>query len=266
MSNFIKASVGCAALLVVASTLGVAADKDEPLIRLAVGPVTPKLPSDPCGPDGICDQKPAPPSPTPAGTFSCGADGICRRNECLQDPDCPSGMPPRTTVTPSASNVIDCTSIENTEIADAIEFGRNNWNAFETQLEGIRGWPVNIGKCLEDRFKRDGKVVCEQAATGLCRNAAAWGVPVLPGSKRAHLCPGFLQRVRQLPDPAANRQACYFAILTHEWAHTCERGHKTIEIMDDEAFIFFRDKYHPQVTVLFSKDDDNPSSPHCGLF
>ena len=70
-------------------------------------------------------------------------------------------------------------------------------------------------------------------------------------NKKCHMCPDFLAKIRKLPDPSTNRQACYFALVTHEWGHTCERGHKTLEIIDDEAFSFWKTK-HPEVTISFA--------------
>lgn len=67
-------------------------------------------------------------------------------------------------------------------------------------------------------------------------------------NKRAHFCPLFLNRVASLPNPAANREACYFALLAHEWAHACDRGHGTVEVIDDLAFQFFQQN-HPEVTT-----------------
>ena len=70
---------------------------------------------------------------------------------------------------------------------------------------------------------------------------------VLPEQARS-LLPLFLNRVASLPNPAANREACYFALLAHAWAHTCDRGHGTVEVTDDLAFQFFQQN-HPEVTT-----------------
>lgn len=145
---------------------------------------------------------------------------------------------------PAASNVTDCSSQETTEIGQAIDWGADNWTEFEKALEAFRGWPVNIGSCLENRFKKNGKVVCEQSSDGMCKGASGWASPL---TKKCHMCPGFLATVRALPN-LEDRQACYFALFAHEEGHTCERGHKTLEIIDDEAFNFWKSK-HPGVTI-----------------
>jgi hypothetical protein len=192
---------------------------------------------------------------------SCGLDGVCRVNECRSnpdpDPDCPGGLPrdpvgPPNRFQSRPSDIHDCTSQETAEMAAAIDWGAENWVEYKAALEEIRDWPVSIGNCLEERFQRNGKAVCESSTGGNCtfkgEPANAWASPF---NRRSHLCPGFLGRVRALPG-ATTRQACYFAIVTHEWGHTCERGHKVLEIIDDEAFLFWKAK-HPEVTIDFGR-------------
>ncbi len=140
----------------------------------------------------------------------------------------------------------DCTSKQNKEILKAIEWGANNWNEFEYALENIRDWPVNIGNCLENRFKKNGKVVCEKSDKGNCKGNNGWASAL---NKKCHMCPSFLDKIGKLPN-AVDRKACYFALVTHEWGHTCDRGHKTLEIIDDEAFDFWKSK-HPKTTINF---------------
>jgi hypothetical protein len=154
-------------------------------------------------------------------------------------------------VSPAALKVEACTSQQATEIAEVIDWGADNWAAYEKVLEGIRGWPVTIGKCLEGRFKSDGKVVCEQSQGGSCSdrkgNNNAFASPL---NKKCHFCPSFLRTVGAIPGKE-DRQACYFAEVTHEWGHTCDRTHKTIEIIDNEAFNFWKSK-HSAVTIAIS--------------
>lgn len=150
---------------------------------------------------------------------------------------------------PAALDVEGCTSQEATEIAEAIDWGADHWEEFESVLEDIRDWPVDIGNCLENRFKENGKVVCEKSMAGNCTSKDGpnngWASAL---TKKCHMCPDFLAKVRGISGKA-NRQACYFALVTHEWGHTCERGHKTLEIIDDEAFNFWKSK-HPDVTII----------------
>lgn len=140
------------------------------------------------------------------------------------------------------TEVKQCSSQETREIAEAIKWGAANWEEYETVLE--KAADVNIKNCLERRFKQDGKVLCESRATGFCKSNLGWASPL---NKRCHMCPGFLSTVRKLPGEAT-RKACYFALLSHELAHTCERMHRSIEDMDDAAFKFWKSK-HPEVAI-----------------
>lgn len=187
------------------------------------------------------------------GPAPCGQDGACNLAICPNDPDCPDDLPDRpdqstAPVPPTRpGDIKDCGGSVQGEIGRAIDWGADHWAEFEAALEAIRGWPVTIGNCLENRFKTNGKVVCEARTQGECATANGWASPF---NRRAHMCPSFLGIVAALPDPAANRQACYFALAAHEWGHTCERGHKTLEIIDDEAFDFWKSR-HPEVTISF---------------
>ncbi|MDH3599376.1 MAG: hypothetical protein OEU26_07005 [Candidatus Tectomicrobia bacterium] len=188
------------------------------------------------------------------GGDPCAKDGICNAGACKSDPDCPKNMPTgggsssSDPLPDSADGIKDCTTKQTREMAEAIEWGANNWKAYEKALEDIRDWPVNIGHCLENRFKKNGKVVCESKDKGQCKGNNGWASAL---NKKCHMCPSFLDTVSKIPDPVSNRQACYFALVTHEWGHTCERGHKTLEIIDDEAFNFWKSK-HSDVTISLS--------------
>jgi hypothetical protein len=150
-------------------------------------------------------------------------------------------------LSPAALKVEACSSVQAAEIGEAIEWGASNWAAYKKVLEGIRGWPVSIGNCLEGRFKSDGRVVCEASQTGMCSDPSTrgWASPL---NKKCHMCPSFLTNLTNNIAGKENRQACYFAMVTHEWGHTCERGHKTLEIVDNEAFNFWKSR-HPSVTI-----------------
>jgi hypothetical protein len=191
---------------------------------------------------------------TGATSVPCGADGICNAAACSRDPDCPGGVgrpaPEDSGLPQSSTEVRDCTAGEATEMREAVAWGAANWRGFESAMESFDGWPVNIKNCLENRFRGDGKVVCEQSSKGMCDGNNAWASPF---NRKCHLCPSFVSKVKGLSGDANkdNRAACYFAILTHEWAHTCERTHKTVEIIDNVAFDFYK-AAHPNVTIGIS--------------
>jgi hypothetical protein len=150
---------------------------------------------------------------------------------------------------PAALKVEKCTSVQAAEIGETIDWGAKNWTKYEKVLEKIRGWPVNIGKCLEGRFKSDGRVICEQSQGGSCSDRSGDNNGFAsPLNKRCHMCPSFLDSVAKIAGKE-NRQACYLALVTHEWGHTCERGHKTLEIIDNEAFNFWKSQHSTTVTI-----------------
>lgn len=141
-------------------------------------------------------------------------------------------------------DIKDCRPGETVEMAQAIDWGAAHWKEFESFLE--READVSIKNCLEQRFKKNGRVVCEKDMDGMCStrkgNNNAWASPF---NKRAHICPDFTATMRGKSGPTNknNRMACYFALITHEWAHTCERTHKSIERIDDAAFDFWKLKH-----------------------
>jgi len=147
-------------------------------------------------------------------------------------------------------DIKDCRPGETAEMAQAIDWGAAHWKEYESFLE--RATDVNIKNCLEERFKKNGRVVCEKDMGGQCSsrkgNANAWASPF---NKRCHMCPDFLTSIRAKAGEANknNRKACYFALITHEWAHTCERTHKSVEKIDDAAFDFWKAK-HADVTFV----------------
>lgn len=145
-------------------------------------------------------------------------------------------------------DIKDCRPGETAEMAQAIDWGAAHWKEFESFLEGRAD--VSIKNCLEQRFKKNGRVVCEKDMGGQCSSrkgtALAWASPF---NKRCHMCPDFMTYVRGKSGETDrnNRKACYFALITHEWAHTCERTHRTVERIDNAAFDFWKSK-HADVT------------------
>jgi len=188
---------------------------------------------------------------TGATSVPCGADGACNAAACSHDPDCPDGVgrpASEDSGLPQSSTVVsDCTAGEASEMREAVAWGAAKWLTFQSTMESFDAWPVDIKSCLENRFKDNGKVVCEQNSKGMCDGNNGWASPL---NQKCHLCPAFVNKVKGLSGDANkdNRKACYFAILTHEWAHTCERTHKTVEILDNVAFDFYK-AAHPTVTI-----------------
>lgn len=188
----------------------------------------------------------------------CGADNICNIAVCDNDPDCPlddlpnndSGGDSTPTDSPDRpEDIIDCTSREVTEIGLAVDSvsSSSDWNDFVDFIE--EGSSITIGNCLENRFKTNGKVVCESSQNGQCSNNDGsnnngWASYL---NKRAHFCPSFLDTVAGISG-VANRQACYFTLAAHEFSHTCWRDDGAAEDIDDLAFVYYKD-HHPDVTI-----------------
>jgi hypothetical protein len=186
----------------------------------------------------------------------CGADNICNIAVCDNDPDCGddnlpnngSGGGSTPTDSPDRPEDIEgCTSREVTEIGLAVDSVWASWNGFVDFIAEESG--ITIGNCLENRFKTNGKIVCESSQDGQCSdndgsNNNGWASYL---NKRAHFCPSFLDTVADISG-AANRKACYFALAAHEWAHTCWRDQGKAEEIDDLAFEYYKD-HHSDVTI-----------------
>lgn len=153
-------------------------------------------------------------------------------------------------------DIKDCRPGESVEMAQVIDWGANHWKEYEAHLE--RHADISVKNCLRNRFAKNGRVVCEQDMGGRCSHAKkgdanGWASPF---NKRCHLCPDFLQMVRDKtgPENKSNRKACYFALISHEWAHTCKRAHGSVEKIDDEAFNFWKAR-NPDVSITLADCD-----------
>src|SRR5688572_18828060 len=75
---------------------------------------------------------------SPEGPPPCGQDGICNVAACSNDPDCPKDLPsggggntspaPPNAHASRPGDVDDCTSTEDSEITEAIDWGAENWS------------------------------------------------------------------------------------------------------------------------------------------
>lgn len=124
------------------------------------------------------------------------------------------------------------TSVE-ADLRGVANYIKNNWDDFEDFVEDETG--LNIKSCMKNRFSKNGKIECESRMTGYCSGANGWAIP---GSKRIHLCPDFVTRVRNMSQ-GRNRRACYLALMAHEFAHTCARFERGSELIDDASFDYY---------------------------
>jgi|JI10StandDraft_1071094.scaffolds.fasta_scaffold793643_1 hypothetical protein len=129
-------------------------------------------------------------------------------------------------------------------------FVTDNWTSFENFLEAEAG--VSIGSCLENRFKTNGNVECD-STEGACAsggNVNGWASFL---SQTMHICVDpFLDNIQSgVSDD--NQEACLVALMTHEFGHTCWRGHGTVEDMDNAAFDWWASR--PGKNVTFDLSD-----------
>jgi len=125
-------------------------------------------------------------------------------------------------------------------------FVTDNWNSYETFVENAAG--VRIGNCLENRFKTNGKVECD-TTEGACDTNGSVNGWASYLSKTMHICVDpFLDNIQSgLTDD--NQEACLVALMTHEFGHTCWRGHGTVEDMDNAAFDWWASRAGKTVTI-----------------
>lgn len=132
-----------------------------------------------------------------------------------------------------------CNSTQREDLEQMANYVSNNWNDFENYID--RNYGINLKNCIENRFKKNGTIVCEDSCDP---GVNGWARYL---SKKAHFCPSFLNRVGRF-ERKVNRRACYFALAAHEFGHTCFRGHGTVEDIDDGAFEWY-ELTHPRVTI-----------------
>ncbi|MBL6991709.1 MAG: hypothetical protein ISR65_18150 [Bacteriovoracaceae bacterium] len=129
--------------------------------------------------------------------------------------------------TASALTTQGCNSTQRNDLQEMADYVNNHWNAFENYID--RHYGINLKSCIKNRFKKNGKIVCENSCSSGVNGYAYYL------SKKAHFCPSFLNRVGRL-SKKVNRRGCYFALAAHEFGHTCLRGHGSVEDIDDGAF------------------------------
>ena len=112
--------------------------------------------------------------------------------------------------------VIDCSDMESLDIRATSWNIAEDWPNFSSELEKATGF--NMGSCLQDRFSQNGKVECVHKYD--CKgNKCTLGFGAGLGTK-VKLYQTFFDNISALPQ--ADRRACYAALMTHEFSHTCE--------------------------------------------
>jgi len=140
--------------------------------------------------------------------------------------------------------VTDC-SWATDEIEAVGVYVTDHWTSFKNSVEANAG--VSIGNCLENRFTTNGNVECETTG-GACNtngDVNGWASYL---SQTMHICwDPFLDNLQSFSDD--NQMACLIALMTHEFGHTCWRGHGTVEEMDNAAFDWFAGRADTNVTI-----------------
>ena len=140
------------------------------------------------------------------------------------------------------ASVKNCTITQEKDFRSIATYIKNHWRGFERYLE--RETDLNIKKCIKNRFKKNGKILCKSSNTGMCDGANGWAVP---GAKKIRLCPSFLNRISRYSKN--NRRACYLALMAHEFSHSCFRTERDAELIDDASFDYW-DSTHTLSIVL----------------
>lgn len=147
-------------------------------------------------------------------------------------------------------DVTDCTSTQKTDIVEVAKFLSDHWTEFKATLESATG--LDIDTCIYNRFNKNGDVKCKDT-DGVCDCAErkskgkscvmGWANPL---DKKVRLCAEFLQKIEGME--VQNRRACYAALLTHEYGHSCDRFESGSEKVEKAAFDYWKAK-HSAVTI-----------------
>lgn len=178
----------------------------------------------------------------------CAADGVCNLAVCSakQDPDCPKDLPPGAGADPAASTTsisletVDCTDTQAVDISAVAWNLVDDWANFERTVESATGF--NLGNCIRNRFRDNARVICEQQAN--CNNS---GRCVLgrssPLNKTTRIFGTFFNNIANASAP--DRRACYAALLTHEFSHSCDRVFEQprAEAREAAAFTYWRTRF-----------------------
>lgn len=170
----------------------------------------------------------------------CAADGVCNLAVCSaeQDPDCPKDLPPGAgadpATTPAVSlETVDCTSTQSVDILAVAWNLVDDWANFERTVESATG--SSLGNCIRNRFRDNGRVICEQQTNcnnrGRCVNGRA-----SPLNRTVRIFGTFFNNIANAAAP--DRRACYAALLMHEFSHSCDRVFERPRAEDREAAAF----------------------------
>ncbi len=187
----------------------------------------------------------------------CGQDGACNLAVCRADadPDCQdldlppgAGADPVTPATTISLETIDCSDARDVDILAVAWNIADDWANFERSIETQMG--AKLGNCSHDRFKKNGKVECvtkydckTKDGVEKCKLGHGWGL-----GHKIKIYQSFFDNVAGLSQP--DRRACYAGLITHEFAHTCERyAERGPEARADAAVEYWKGRFSPTSTL-----------------
>lgn len=177
----------------------------------------------------------------------CGADGVCNLAVCsaAQDPDCPKDLPPgagaEPATTPAVSlETVDCTNTQSVDILAVAWNLVDDWVNFEGAIESATG--SNLGNCIRNRFRDNARVICEQQTNCNNRGRCVMGRSS-PLNQTTRIFGTFFNNIANASAP--DRRACYAALLTHEFSHSCDRVFERprAEAREAAAFTYWQTRF-----------------------
>jgi hypothetical protein len=114
--------------------------------------------------------------------------------------------------------VISCDDTESLDIRATAWNIADDWNNFASAVDNATGG--KLGSCIQGRFATNGKVECvhkEKCKQNGYKCSLGFGSGL--GTK-IKLYQTFFDNISGMPQ--ADRRACYAALMTHEFSHTCE--------------------------------------------
>lgn len=176
----------------------------------------------------------------------CGADGICNLAVCSakQDPDCPKDLPPGAGAEPATTSISleteGCTSTQSQDIRAVAWNLVDDWANFERAIESATG--SNLGNCIRNRFRDNARVICEQQTNCNNRGRCVMGRSS-PLNQTTRIFGTFFNNIANTS--SSDRRACYAALLTHEFSHSCDRVFERprAEAREAAAFTYWRTRF-----------------------
>jgi hypothetical protein len=169
-------------------------------------------------------------------------------------PATPATDTPASSSSKGLEELIDCSDTEEKDMRAVAWNIADDWRNFSSSIENATG--IKMGSCIEERFSVNGKVECVHKEKckqdgDKCRLGFGAGL-----GKKIKIYQTFFDNIQSMPQ--ADRRACYAALMTHEFSHTCEHyAESGPESRAMAAFDYWKGRF--PVSSGLKVDDD------CGL-